>query len=82
MALRRLEWLDKQKDEKNELSQNPYYSIDPAPPAVIKDVKFLKEKLLDESESMFERYRYHLSLYSYYVFSFENLKTFKCYVST
>jgi deoxyhypusine monooxygenase len=59
VALARLEWLDRQKNEKNEqLSQNPYYSVDPAPPAAIKDLRYLKDKLLDESESMFERYRY------------------------
>jgi deoxyhypusine monooxygenase len=60
VALGRLEWLDKQKYEKHEqLSQNPYYSVDPAPPAAIKDIEYLREKLLDESESMFERYRYY-----------------------
>lgn len=58
LALDRLSWLEKQKTLENEqLSKNPYYSVDPAPPALVKDVKHLKEKLLDESESMFERYR-------------------------
>ena len=57
LALNRLEWLDK-KDQLNEnLSNNPYYSVDPAPPHVNKDVAYLKERLLDENESMFERYR-------------------------
>lgn len=59
LALARLDWLEKQKQEKQEekLSSNPYYSVDPAPPAPIKDVSELKAKLLDESLSMFERYR-------------------------
>ena len=70
MALGRLEWLNKQKNENNEqLSQNPYYSVDPAPPAAIKDLKYLKEKLLDESESMFERYRYLFQNLKIYIFN-------------
>ena len=55
LALDRLEWLEKKKTE--DISVNPYYSVDPAPPHVNRDVSFLKEKLLDENESMFERYR-------------------------
>ncbi len=58
LALARLEWLENQnKKPKETLSENPYYSVDPAPPDVKKDVSVLKEKLLDESLSMFERYR-------------------------
>jgi len=50
-------WIDKKNEKNEQLSQNPYYSVDPAPPAAIKDLRYLKDKLLDESESMFERYR-------------------------
>lgn len=58
LALARLEYLEMQKKGLEEnLSHNPYYSVDPAPPDVKKDVSFLREKLLDESQSMFERYR-------------------------
>lgn len=58
LALARLEWLETQNSKPKEvLSENPYYSVDPAPPDVKKDVPSLKEKLLDESLSMFERYR-------------------------
>jgi deoxyhypusine monooxygenase len=60
LALGRLDWLEQQKNDANKeknLSNNPYYSVDPAPPAQQRDVKVLKEKLLDESLSMFERYR-------------------------
>ncbi|CAF0962345.1 unnamed protein product [Brachionus calyciflorus] len=58
LALARLEWLEKKKQGLGEnLSDNPYYSVDPAPPDVNRDVKFLREKLLNEDESMFERYR-------------------------
>lgn len=58
LALGRLLWLEQQKNGLNEkLSENPYYSVDPAPPDVNRDVKLLKEKLLNEEESMFERYR-------------------------
>ena len=58
LALARLEWLESQNSNPKEtLSDNPYYSVDPAPPDAKKDVKVLKEKLLNESLSMFERYR-------------------------
>lgn len=58
LALARLEWLEKQKtNESKGLSANPYYSVDPAPPHLNRDVDFLRRKLVDESESMFERYR-------------------------
>lgn len=58
LALGRLEYIQKQKEGLIEkLSENPYYSVDPAPPDVSRDVEFLKQKLLNEEESMFERYR-------------------------
>lgn len=58
LALARLEWLEtNNKNESTNLSANPYYSVDPAPPHLNRDVKYLRDKLMDESESMFERYR-------------------------
>lgn len=57
LALERLEWL-KNKEKINEnLSANPYYSVDPAPPHVEKDVAALRSTLLDENLSLFVRYR-------------------------
>lgn len=58
LALGRLEWLEQQRKRAEEnLSNNPYASIDPAPPAPLTSVQELREKLLDESQSLFERYR-------------------------
>lgn len=59
IALGRLEWLEKQADiESKDLSKNPYFSVDPAPPTVhVESVAELKAKLLDESLGLFERYR-------------------------
>ncbi len=58
LALRRLEWLERQSQKaEKDLSENPYYSVDPAPPDAAKNVSELKKKLLNEDESLFERYR-------------------------
>lgn len=58
LALGRLEWLEAQRQKAEEnLSSNPYESVDPAPPAALKSVSELRENLLDESQSLFERYR-------------------------
>lgn len=63
LALDRLDYLEKQKlGMKENLSQNPYYSVDPAPPDTKKDINYLRNKLLDESLSMFDRYRAMFSL--------------------
>lgn len=37
--------------------ENPYSSVDPAPPAPRKSVPELRAQLLDESLSLFDRYR-------------------------
>jgi deoxyhypusine monooxygenase len=55
LALNRLDYLLGKENEK--LSSNPYFSVDPAPPHVNKDVDFLRETLLNEKLDMFERYR-------------------------
>ncbi|XP_017755510.1 PREDICTED: deoxyhypusine hydroxylase [Eufriesea mexicana] len=56
LALCRLQWLQSISDSTN-LHRSPYMSVDPAPPADIADVKKLKEILLNENISLFERYR-------------------------
>lgn len=43
-------------------SNNPYFSVDPSPPAVTKDVPQLKAILMDQKESLFARYRAMFSL--------------------
>nr|XP_033811753.1 deoxyhypusine hydroxylase [Geotrypetes seraphini] len=54
LAVRRLEWLQKNREYPN---NNPYLSVDPAPPAEEKDVEKLRQTLLDESQMLFDRYR-------------------------
>jgi deoxyhypusine monooxygenase len=59
IAVRKLEWEQSKEseEEKSKLSANPYASVDPAPPALESDSSVLRETLLDESVSLFERYR-------------------------
>ena len=54
LAVRRLEWL---QENKQELGTSPYLSVDPAPPAEETDVAKLRKTLLDESCTLFDRYR-------------------------
>ncbi|XP_070603266.1 deoxyhypusine hydroxylase [Erythrolamprus reginae] len=54
LAVKRLEWF---QEHKANSAVNPYSSVDPAPPAEEKDVGKLRLTLLDESESLFERYQ-------------------------
>lgn len=61
LALNRLRWLNSNDNDKD-LQSNPYSTIDPAPPAKITDVSVLKDILLDESKSLFDRYRAMFSL--------------------
>ncbi|XP_054646615.1 deoxyhypusine hydroxylase isoform X2 [Dunckerocampus dactyliophorus] len=60
LAVRRMEWLqsggEKQLQD-GSTDQNPYCSVDPAPPAPRKSVPELRTTLLDESLPLFERYR-------------------------
>ncbi|XP_070817541.1 deoxyhypusine hydroxylase [Chaetodon trifascialis] len=59
LAVHRLEWLqsggEKLLDDGS--TDNPYCSVDPAPPAVTKSVSELRSILLNESLPLFERYR-------------------------
>lgn len=52
--MKRLEWF---QEHKANSAVNPYRSVDPAPPAEEKDVGKLRLTLLDESQSLFERYQ-------------------------
>lgn len=61
LALNRLRWLNSNDNDKD-LQSNPYSTIDPAPPAKITDVSVLKDILLNESKSLFDRYRAMFSL--------------------
>lgn len=60
IALGRLKWLQKPDDKA--LSNNPYASVDPAPPSDIVDIPRLKTTLLDEKANLFDRYRAMFSL--------------------
>lgn len=60
MALDRINWLH--SDSKENLSNNPYNSVDPAPPFETTDLNTLKETLLNEKASLFDRYRAMFSL--------------------
>lgn len=65
IALERINWLQSKEDLKDD---NPYCSVDPTPPAQLKlSVVQLKQILLDENESLFNRYRA--------MFSLRNLRT-------
>ncbi|NXX99803.1 DOHH hydroxylase, partial [Centropus bengalensis] len=54
LAVRRLEWL---QENKQEPGTSPYLSVDPAPPAEETNVSKLRETLLDETCTLFDRYR-------------------------
>ncbi|XP_075632642.1 deoxyhypusine hydroxylase [Balearica regulorum gibbericeps] len=54
LAVRRLEWL---QENKQEPGTSPYLSVDPAPPAEETDTTELRKTLLDESRTLFDRYR-------------------------
>lgn len=61
LALNRLRWLESNSNAKD-LQQNSYLTIDPAPPVETTDVSVLRDILLDESKSLFDRYRAMFSL--------------------
>lgn len=66
LAIERLNWLQT-NDMPTNVSENPYNSVDPAPPAPFSSVEQLKQILLDDSASLFERYRA--------MFTLRNLRT-------
>lgn len=59
IALERVKWyLAQQQNQTEQLKDdNPYASVDPSPPIQIKDVEQLTNILLDESETLYKRYR-------------------------
>uniref|UniRef100_A0A0B6ZUL7 Deoxyhypusine hydroxylase n=1 Tax=Arion vulgaris TaxID=1028688 RepID=A0A0B6ZUL7_9EUPU len=57
LALGRLQWLTGKAKVETELPTNPYCSVDPAPPAQVAPVEVLRKTLLDETLSLFQRYR-------------------------
>nr|NVI76147.1 nero [Cucujiformia] len=57
LALDRIAWLTDPDEKNRELSDNPYSSVDPAPPSSNKDLDVLKSTLTNDKVSLFERYR-------------------------
>jgi len=62
LALKRLKWIENAKAKEQNLSENPYASVDPAPPAETKNIEELTKVFLDDSAPLFERYRAMFSL--------------------
>lgn len=62
LALERIQWLQSKEKETEELSKNPYFSTDPAPPSTNMNIDNLKTELLNESLPLFKRYRAMFSL--------------------
>ncbi|CAH3996967.1 unnamed protein product [Pieris brassicae] len=60
IALERLNWIRKQNSEK--LSSSKFLSIDPAPPSTEENFEVLKNTMMDESKTLFDRYRAMFSL--------------------
>ena len=57
IALDRLAWLRETRSSPSIPSHKSYVTVDPAPPLPLTTVSELKAILLDESRSLFERYR-------------------------
>nr|CAD7591598.1 unnamed protein product [Timema genevievae] len=57
LALDRIRWLSDTGHTPEKLLQNPYASVDPAPPFLESDVKILQGILMDEEKPLFDRYR-------------------------
>ena len=55
LALDRIDWLHNQQEGTS--LENPYHSVDPAPPMEKENVDELVEVLLNEDETLFKRYR-------------------------
>ncbi|XP_063771509.1 deoxyhypusine hydroxylase [Pseudophryne corroboree] len=54
LAIHRIEWLQQNPDVPDD---NPYLSVDPAPPAEERDIPALRDILLNNKLPLFERYR-------------------------
>ncbi len=62
LAVERIKWLNGGNENEHGLPKNPYSSVDPAPPSTENNIDELKAVLLDESKSLFDRYRAMFSL--------------------
>ncbi|XP_075706504.1 deoxyhypusine hydroxylase isoform X1 [Rhinoderma darwinii] len=54
LAIHRIEWLQRNPDTQDD---NPFLSVDPAPPAEDRDIAALRGILLNDNLPLFERYR-------------------------
>ncbi|CAH2292308.1 deoxyhypusine hydroxylase [Pelobates cultripes] len=54
LAVRRIEWIQQNPDAPDD---NPFLSVDPAPPAEERNISALRATLLDDKCPLFERYR-------------------------
>nr|NVI76165.1 nero [Cucujiformia] len=57
LALERINWLKTSEDKVSLLLKSPYNSVDPAPPASTKNIALLKNILVNEKASLFDRYQ-------------------------
>jgi len=58
LAVQRIQWLHSDAAKKEVLSENPYQSVDPAPPCTGElDIDKLRACLLDNTKPLFDRYR-------------------------
>ncbi|XP_053658243.1 deoxyhypusine hydroxylase [Anopheles marshallii] len=67
IALERVRWLKQTQEQALKDDPNPYASVDPTPPAASKSVEELRRILMDESDTLFNRYRA--------MFALRNLRT-------
>nr|NVI76148.1 nero [Cucujiformia] len=57
LALERINWLKNSQEKVCQLPKSPYNSVDPAPPASITNIDLLKDTLINENASLFDRYQ-------------------------
>lgn len=63
LALGRIEWLQNEANKNQKFTgEENFSSVDPTPPSTETDVEKLKERLVDESLPLFDRYRAMFSL--------------------
>ncbi|XP_071545392.1 deoxyhypusine hydroxylase isoform X2 [Panulirus ornatus] len=62
LAVGRLEWLQSEASKTEKFKDDLFLSVDPTPPTAETNVGRLKERLLDESLPLFDRYRAMFSL--------------------
>ncbi|XP_052901511.1 deoxyhypusine hydroxylase [Anopheles moucheti] len=67
IALERVRWLKQTQQQALKDDPNPYASVDPTPPAASKSIEELRRILMDESDTLFNRYRA--------MFALRNLRT-------